>query len=138
MKHKFIQLLLGIFIFQFSASAQENTQGKIEIIQDPEIESLMSKHIEINEANETIDGFRIQIHFGGEREKAKNVKTKFLQQFADIPAYELYQQPNFKIRVGDYRTRLEAQKAMIQITPYFASAFIVADEINLPQLETKP
>ena len=74
MKHKFIQLLLGIFIFQFSASAQENTQGKIEIIQDPEIESLMSKHIEINEANETIDGFRIQIHFGGEREKAKNVK----------------------------------------------------------------
>ena len=138
MKQKIILLLLGVFILRISLSAQEIVKGKIEIVQSPEIKSLMDKHIEINEANETIDGFRIQIHFGGEREKAKSIKTNFLQHFPEIPAYELYQQPNFKIRVGDYRTRLEAQKAMVQITPYFASAFIVVDEINLPQLEIKP
>ena len=72
--------ILFFIIFNFINLYGQNTgivKGKIEIVQSPEIKSLMDKHIEINEANETIDGFRIQIHFGGEREKAKSITGLF-------------------------------------------------------------
>ena len=118
-----------------AAFSQESGEGKVEIVQDESIAKLMLKHLSITTENETIEGYRIQIHFGGEREKAKMVKTKFLQQFPEVPAYEVYQQPNFKVRVGDFRTRLEAQKFMNEISSAFPSAFIVADDIHLPKLE---
>ncbi len=131
------QIFLFLFLFSFCnlTFSQETKEGKVEIIQDEKIEKLLLKHLSINTENETIEGFRIQIHFGGEREKAKSVKTKFLQQFPDITAYEVYQQPNFKVRVGDFRTRLEAQKFMDELSASFPSAFIVADDIHLPKLE---
>lgn len=135
MKHKVIHLFLFCFLFSRSAFSQEQAAGKVEIIQSESIEKLMLKHLSINAENESIDGYRIQIHFGSEREKAKQVKTKFLQQFPEVPAYEVYQQPNFKVRVGDFRTRLNAQKFMNELAASFPSAFIVSDEIHLPKLE---
>lgn len=132
---KYFAILLFILLQINSLFAQHDSVGKVEIIQSNEIDKLLLKHLQINSENESIDGYRIQIHFGGEREKAKTIKTKFLQQFPDVAAYELYQQPNFKVRVGDFRTRLEAQKFMSEINMYFPSAFIVADEIHLPKLE---
>ena len=135
MKHKLIHLFLFCFLFTSVAFSQDNTVGKVEIVQSESIDRLMLKHVIINTEKETIDGFRIQIHFGGEREKAKSIKTKFLQQFPEMPAYEIYQQPNFKVRVGDFRTRLEAQKFMNQIASSFPSSFIVSDDIHLPKLE---
>lgn len=132
---KYFAILLFIMLQINSLFAQHDSVGKVEIIQSNEIDKLLLKHLQINSENESIDGYRIQIHFGGEREKAKTIKTKFLQQFPDVAAYEVYQQPNFKVRVGDFRTRLEAQKFMSEINTYFPSAFIVADEIHLPKLE---
>ncbi|MBL0046903.1 MAG: SPOR domain-containing protein [Bacteroidetes bacterium] len=132
---KYFAILLFILLQINSLFAQHDSVGKVEISQSNEIDKLLLKHLQINSENESIDGFRIQIHFGGEREKAKTIKTKFLQQFPDVAAYEVYQQPNFKVRVGDFRTRLEAQKFMTEINTYFPSAFIVADEIHLPKLE---
>ena len=132
---KYFAILLFIMLQINSLFAQHDSVGKVEIIQSNEIDKLLLKHLQINSENESIDGYRIQIHFGGEREKAKTIKTKFLQQFPDVAAYEVYQQPNFKVRVGDFRTRLEAQKFMSEINMYFPSAFIVADEIHLPKLE---
>lgn len=129
-------MLLLSFGLQINALfAQEAPKGKIEIIQDERINQMLLKHLAISSETETIEGYRIQIHFGGEREKAKLMKTKFLQLFPEIPAYEVYQQPNFKVRVGDFRTRLDAQKFMNQLAGSFPSAFIVSDEIHLPKLE---
>lgn len=134
MKLKLIPLFFCILLSHFAFS-QAVSEGKVELIQDESIDKLMLKHLSINAENESIEGYRIQIHFGGEREKAKAVKTKFLQQFPEVPAYEVYQQPNFKVRVGDFRTRLEAQKFMNEIASSFPSAFIVSDDIHLPKLD---
>jgi hypothetical protein len=132
---KYPAILLLILLQINIAFAQSAPTGKIEIVQEESIDRLMLKHLAINSENESIDGYRIQIHFGGEREKAKTIKTKFLQQFPDVAAYEVYQQPNFKVRVGDFRTRIEAQKFMNEINSFFPSSFLVADEIHLPKLE---
>lgn len=105
------------------------------IIQDNRVNELVLKHILINEAKkEKIKGYRVQIHFGPEKAKALDVKTKFNTEYPDTRAYLDYQQPYFKIRVGDFRTKLEAEKMKQEILGSFPGAFIVNDDIELPPL----
>ena len=101
---------------------------------EPKIKQLQNKYVELNKLKQSSSGYRIQIHFGNEREKAKDIKTKFLQSFPEIPAYDSYQSPNFRVRVGDYRSKLEAAKYLKQISTAFPSSFIVTDNIKYPKL----
>ena len=106
------------------------------IIQDKRVNELVLKHILINEAKkEKMKGYRVQIHFGPEKAKALDVKTKYTSQYGNNSAYLDYQQPYFKIRVGDFRTKLEAYKLLQEISGDFPGAFIVTDEIELPKVE---
>jgi hypothetical protein len=140
-------LLAAILLSFFPVLAHENSihktgtaiqdTGKIAIIQDHKIEELVAKHIEIN-SKTPIKGYRVKIHFGADKNKAKEVKAKFIAQFPTVAAYEKYDQPNFNIRVGDFRTKLEAYKFLKQLQSEFPSAFIVQDEIELEPAEKKP
>lgn len=116
--------------------AQTMPVGKDSLIMnaDPRVTKLQQKYVELNNIKQSSTGYRIQIHFGNEREKAKDIKTKFLQAFPDIPAYDSYQSPNFRVRVGDYRSKLEASKYLKQISGAFPSSFIVSDNIKYPKL----
>lgn len=125
---KTIFVVLITFCCARSVCAQNN------LVQNNKIEKLNENHRINCEKKGTISGFRVQIHFGSDREKAKDEKSKFLKSYSDVPAYENYQQPNFKVRVGDFRTRLEAQKFLKEIKNEFSSAFVVTDEINYPKL----
>ena len=77
------------------------------------------------------DGYRIKIHFGVDREIAHAVKSKFSARFSDYNTHEEYQQPNFVILVGDYKTKLEAFQSLKKIQAEFPNAFIVKDKIRL-------
>lgn len=131
-------LFLAFFMITCRLSAQFDT-GKVSLIQDHKIDELIAKHVEIN-SKMPVKGYRVKIHFGADKNKAKEVKAKFISQFPTVAAYEKYDQPNFNIRVGDFRTKLEAYKFLKEIQPEFPSAFIVQDEIVLPEdpAEKKP
>ena len=124
-------LFFVFFVFASNLFAQE---GKVSLIQDWRLEKLVNKQVEINLAKRKINGFRIQIHFGIQREPAKEIKSKFLLKYPETEAYEIYKQPNFKIRVGDFRTKLDAFRFLKQIQVDFPNSFIVADEIQLQNL----
>ena len=100
--------------------------------QDSLVKVLMNRHVAINQAKRTMPGYRVQIFFGPQRLKANEVKTDFLQIYPAVGAYLIYQQPNFKIRVGDFKTRLEAMKFLKELQPLYSTAFLVKDEVKLP------
>ncbi|MBK6520998.1 MAG: SPOR domain-containing protein [Sphingobacteriaceae bacterium] len=77
-----------------------------------------------------MDGYRIKIHFGVDKEAAQNVRTKFSAKFTDIGTNVEYQQPNFVVLVGDYKTKLEAFEALKKIQVEFSNAFIVKGKIR--------
>jgi hypothetical protein len=77
------------------------------------------------------EGYRIKIHFGVDRDQAKNIRTKFSARFPEYDTHEEYQQPNFVILVGDFKTKLEAFKEKKKIESEFPTAFIVKDKIKL-------
>ena len=137
---KFLVRFFSLFfalLWSVNLCAQKSSSdtGKVELVQEYKIKELVNKHVEIN-SKAAIKGYRIKIHSGSDKNKAKEIKAKFISKFPDISAYEKYDQPNFNIRVGDFRTKLEAYKALKEIQVEFPAAFLVQDEIEMPKLSS--
>ena len=69
-------------------------------------------------------GFRIQLYNGFETE-AKKTETKFKINFPEIKTYLLYRQPEWKIQVGFYKTKLEADRALLDFKRKYRSAIVI-------------
>jgi len=118
----------------------EELLGKLQIRQDPRITDLLVRHSQINERRRGTDGFRLEIFFSSDnnaREQAMRVRNEFNLIFPDITNYLLFQTPNFKIRIGDFRNKSEALKIKAHITLKYPNAFIVKDIIRFPELFTQ-
>jgi hypothetical protein len=105
-------------------------EGSVKIIQSASIDSLVQQHIEYNFNKTKLPGYRVQIYFGNQRSKANDIKEDFMKKYPDEEVYLLYQQPNYKVRVGDFMTRLEAYRYYRKIYGDFNTTFIVKDEIK--------
>lgn len=132
-KHPLVPLLscLVPFLLFFSLSAFSQS---IEVIRDSRVDTLVNRYTRVHQKKESIAGYRIQVAAGSNRTNVYEVKSKFYKLFPDIKQYLIYQAPNFKLRVGSYRTRLEASKDLQEIMRDFNGAFIIRDEIKISEL----
>lgn len=80
-----------------------------------------------------IEGYRVQIHLGSKTDAVK-VRQAFLQRHPDVPAYLSYLAPNFRIRVGDLRDRVEAERLRQELRAEFPGCYVVQDQIEPPAL----
>ncbi len=81
-----------------------------------------------------IPGYRIRIYSEsgiGAKEEQQRVRARFLSNFPKIDAYYMYDEPYFKVYVGDCRTRSEAIKLQDRINKKFPNSFWVLDYINM-------
>ena len=120
------------------AQKPDSISGKLEIYQDMNINILMNKHIEVNQVAQTMDGFRIQVFFdsgNNSKTKAQSVLDEFILKFPKTRAYLTFKSPNYKVRVGDFRSRLDAQRFLNEIIADYPNAFIVTEQINLQNVE---
>lgn len=119
--------------------------GKLEIVQDPEIDTLISRYILMslkvaasNDGNYGMDGWRIQIYNSSvrnAREESNKARAKFMSEFPGIASYQKYSEPGyFRIRVGDFRTKAEATRPFLSISRVFPNSYLVPDIINFPEL----
>ncbi|NER12686.1 SPOR domain-containing protein [Leptobacterium flavescens] len=102
---------------------QEKKEGVITIDQDQRIERLLAAKKRIKKAY-----FTIQIYSGTGRtglEGAKEAESSFKTQFYGWPCDISFETPNYKVRVGKFRTRLEADKYLMEIKKKYPSAFIL-------------
>lgn len=105
------------------------------IHQDPDIERMLVWHIENNKIKNKIDGYRVEIFFSSDlnaKVNALNKKKEFLENYPEESVHVKYISPNFRVRVGDFRTKNEALKLYKEIKSTYPVAFIVADEIDFP------
>ena len=107
----------------------------IVLTRDSRLEDLITRQKDYNAVKQTMNGYRVQIYFGSVRQKAAEVKMDFASKHPEIASYLTYTAPNFKVRAGDFRTRLEAQKLFKTIEGQYPTCFIVPDEINLPVMK---
>ncbi len=127
-------LLIGFTLGANSLIAQN---GNIEVIKDGRIDALVEKQSEVvpPAINPQIDGYRIQLFFDSDKSTLNAAKSKFISYYKTIDTYVTYNAPNFFLKVGDFRTRLEAEKIKSEIEAEFPTSFVVKEKINLPRLE---
>lgn len=105
--------------------------GHVTISTTPRIDALLKDYSERDHAQQ---GYRVQI-FLGDRSTAEATKRSFLLKNPEIPAYLSWLAPNFRLRVGDLRTRLEAERLLRDLKVAYPGSYIVPDEIEMPRLE---
>ena len=127
-------LLTIILLLSFCSKAQE---GVIEIKSDPRIELLVKKQgMPSNASNSPqISGFRIQITFDPERKTIDEARERFTAVYPTIDTYVIFNAPNYFLKVGDFRTQLEAEKIKDGLTRDFPTSFIIKEQINLPRID---
>lgn len=102
--------------------------GTVKVVADPKVEDLMRKY----SAHKHLQhGYRVQIFLGDHR-TAEETKRAFLQKNPETPVYLSWLAPNFRLRAGDLRTRLEAERLLRDLRVVYPGSYIVPDDIEMP------
>ena len=121
------------------AEKAADTIGHVSYHQSNAISSIMKKKMKVNEANPKISGYRVQVFSVSgvnSKDKVNKEKAEYLLKNKDANIYIVYQSPYFKLRIGDYRDKLEANYYLQEIIKDYPFAFIVKDEINIMKSES--
>ena len=124
---KKILVILAAVLF----SAFNSLQAQVRIVGDVAATQMVERHIELNQRVKTIPGYRVQIaSFSGTNSKtsAFNLREQFTADYPMVQAYIVFDEPNFKVKVGDFRTRLEAYAFLQQIKEIY-KGYIIRDNI---------
>lgn len=84
-----------------------------------------------NKSIKSIPGFRVQIYSGNSREMAYQLSRQVYNIIPDAQPEVKYQPPNYKVQVGQFTERLQAQKTFSLLKKEFPSALIIPDRIQI-------
>lgn len=116
----------GLFDKAWGTDNKPKQNGKLNLEHDQRLNKLIDAYRD----QKKCIGYRIQIYSGRSRSEAIKEKSNFHSKYGESEvAYLIYQSPNFKIRVGNYRDRLQSTKYLEIYRIDFPSAFLVKDEI---------
>lgn len=129
MRH--IIFITFFILFSFVSFAQ----GKFILYGEKGVESIVAKHIYFNENVKGFPGYRVQIFFESgnySRNKAFGEKSKFMSRYPDVAAYVVFQEPYYKVRIGNFRNKLEAESFKHRIKDQWPEAYLIKDDVDLP------
>ena len=109
---------------------------QVVVRQSAAVRQALSRQVERN-AGKSYSGFRIRLYFASSRtarEESAAVLRRFSAMYPGIQAYRSYASPNFKVSVGNFRTRLDAEALLRQIKADFPDAFSVRERFKYPSI----
>ena len=119
----FIASILVLFI-SVKSTAQTAT---LTVNQDSKITKLLELKKDLEKENKLSDGYTIQLYYG-ELDKANQILRKYRGSLTNWPASIEYETPNYKVWAGNFSTRIEAERALMEIQKDFSAAFILKPE----------
>jgi hypothetical protein len=128
-------IFFSFILFVVNASAQDTSS--VVVHKDPRLDALVKKQGEVNAAIKkanarTAKGYRLLVINTNKRDEAIAAKTKVYTNFPELKAYLVYQSPYFRLKVGNFRTREEAQQYQKSLGYYFPKGvFILGDTIEI-------
>lgn len=112
----------GIFLLgtQFSGFSQT---GQVNIQQNEILPQLLELKSEMTKDGKFGDRYKIQLYYG-DNSAASEVIKEFRSKYTDWPSEIKYETPNYKVWIGNFRSRREADKVLLEIKDDFPAAFI--------------
>jgi hypothetical protein len=136
----FVFLLFSAHLFAQDTSGKKMMDTNLVVVhKDPRLDMLIKKQAEINEitsrdSRRTARGFRLMIINTNKREEAIAAKTRIYTYFPELKAYLLYQSPYFKLKVGNFKDRKDAEGYQKRLNVYFPKGVFIMNDI----IEVKP
>ena len=119
-KKIFLSFLILVALTSKMNAQDQNTT----VSQDPKFEQLLNEKRKINTSLTVNDSYKIQIYSGGS-ENAKKTLNEFRQEFNDIDATMVFNTPNYKVWVGSFRTRIEAERNLANIKDRYKNVLLI-------------
>lgn len=95
------------------------------------LEAVLDTMAEQNRAIRYISGFRIQLYVGNTRQEADNAKSYVYQLFPELNPYVSYSQPSYRVKVGDFMYRADAEEYLDQMRQQYPSAVILPERVEI-------
>lgn len=131
----YILIILMSFGLNSKAQTQDSSRfGELIVISEEGIDDLRMRYMEKKKTSNEFPGYRVQI-YNGRKAQLLQKKIEFLSTFPSVQTYTLYDAPEYKLQVGDFRTRLEAEKFLREVISSYGSGFVVRTMIKPPRLE---
>jgi hypothetical protein len=135
---KILAVIVVLFV-SVRVNAQMDSTGTVVVHKDPRIDMLVKKQIDINEettrdTRRTMQGYRIQVINSNDRNKVFAVKAKIYQTYPELKPYLMYQPPFYKLKVGNFKTKEEAEEYRKELSRDFPTGVYVVRDI----IEVKP
>ena len=90
----------------------------------------------LNNAEKPISGYRIRVFYDNgpqARIKSENIQQILQKQFPEVLVYRSFESPNYKVSIGDFRSKDEALRIFNAIKGTYPTAFIIKESINYPR-----
>lgn len=139
---KAIQLLV-FFVCMIGSSVNARTSNDtVILIKDARLDVLVNKQAQINKRTAMMTssgmykGYRLQVISTPKRDDANQIKSALMNRFPDQKTYTLFQSPNFKVRIGNFLKKEDAEKFRSQLSKFFPKGiYIVEDTIEYTPVE---
>ena len=118
------KIFLSLLVLATVTSKMNAQDQNISVSQDPKFEQLLNEKRKINASLTVNDSYKIQIYTGGS-ENAKKTLNEFRQEFNDIDATIVFNTPNYKVWVGSFRTRIEAERNLVNIKDRYKNVLLI-------------
>lgn len=96
----------------------------VTVNQDPKFEQLLNEKRRINSSITVGDRYKIQI-FNGDSETSRKALIDFRREFTNYDATIVFSTPSYKVWVGNFKTRIEAERNLAQLLGRYPSAFLI-------------
>jgi len=117
------------------------SEGVVRMSGDPRIEQLLRLYMSVSQRDSSFQGFRIQLlsrgAYGVDMEALQQFIEEFSLEFPDIPIYLQYIDPDFKIRIGNFRSRLESIPTLKRVVRKYPNCYPVKTIIHFRDLNSK-
>jgi hypothetical protein len=115
-------------------SQLSKAQGRLVLNMPESVDTLLQKTLEKNKETHSFSGYRIQIFQTTDRKKAFEIKKELISIFPDEFVVLIFNEPNYKIRLGNYRNKIEAQKMYHVLMKMYPQTFVIPDKIDIEEL----
>ena len=120
-KHNLLYFFILSSFFCLSSRAQD---GKTSVSVDPKIDQLLKEKRKLNTGLFLNEGYKIQIFYGNSEESKKKLQ-EFKKEFKDLDGTIIFNSPNYKVWIGNFKTRIEVERAMVDIKKKYPTALII-------------
>lgn len=124
---RFLKTFKAVFLLTiiFTTTSRITAQSSnLEVNQDQKFEQLLNEKRKSNTNLSYSDRYKIQIYNGGS-EGAKKTLNEFRQQFKNLDGTIVFKTPNYKVMIGNFRSRMEAERNLIEIQNYYKNVFLI-------------